>query len=127
MTLLIADFGIQRWQFDIFQSGGACQQVESLKNESDFLIADERQRPFVVLGNVDAFQQIASGTRPIQAAKNIHKRGLPAAARAHQGHKFAAMHGYTYSTKRMHARLRSEEHTSELQSLTNLVCRLLLE
>src|SRR5262249_61522017 len=25
------------------------------------------------------------------------------------------------------ARLRSEEHTSELQSLTNLVCRLLLE
>src|SRR5262249_58704069 len=26
-----------------------------------------------------------------------------------------------------HARVRSEEHTSELQSLTNLVCRLLLE
>src|SRR5437016_6438627 len=28
---------------------------------------------------------------------------------------------------RPHARPRSEEHTSELQSLTNLVCRLLLE
>src|SRR5258706_8110426 len=27
----------------------------------------------------------------------------------------------------LRARLRSEEHTSELQSLTNLVCRLLLE
>src|SRR5437016_6468347 len=26
-----------------------------------------------------------------------------------------------------HKRVRSEEHTSELQSLTNLVCRLLLE
>src|SRR5258706_1659982 len=26
-----------------------------------------------------------------------------------------------------HSHLRSEEHTSELQSLTNLVCRLLLE
>src|SRR5438046_8151218 len=26
-----------------------------------------------------------------------------------------------------HVQLRSEEHTSELQSLTNLVCRLLLE
>src|SRR5437016_9613877 len=26
-----------------------------------------------------------------------------------------------------HAHIRSEEHTSELQSLTNLVCRLLLE
>src|SRR5262249_62046781 len=29
--------------------------------------------------------------------------------------------------KPAHVRLRSEEHTSELQSLTNLVCRLLLE
>src|SRR5437016_9622460 len=28
---------------------------------------------------------------------------------------------------RMRSTLRSEEHTSELQSLTNLVCRLLLE
>src|SRR5262249_60352656 len=28
---------------------------------------------------------------------------------------------------RGHRRIRSEEHTSELQSLTNLVCRLLLE
>src|SRR5262245_63195469 len=27
----------------------------------------------------------------------------------------------------MHARIRSEEHTSELQSLRHLVCRLLLE
>src|SRR5262249_57132430 len=27
----------------------------------------------------------------------------------------------------LHSRARSEEHTSELQSLTNLVCRLLLE
>src|SRR5437016_10811519 len=30
-------------------------------------------------------------------------------------------------TPRLGARTRSEEHTSELQSLTNLVCRLLLE
>src|SRR5258706_10467879 len=29
--------------------------------------------------------------------------------------------------ERLAAELRSEEHTSELQSLTNLVCRLLLE
>src|SRR5438093_6152444 len=35
--------------------------------------------------------------------------------------KFASMPEYRSSTSR------SEEHTSELQSLTNLVCRLLLE
>src|SRR5258706_6285224 len=32
-----------------------------------------------------------------------------------------------YSAYRPDQRVRSEEHTSELQSLTNLVCRLLLE
>src|SRR5262249_57797202 len=31
------------------------------------------------------------------------------------------------SSRRVRPRKRSEEHTSELQSLTNLVCRLLLE
>src|SRR5437016_11595337 len=34
---------------------------------------------------------------------------------------------YGTSTKYNRAETRSEEHTSELQSLTNLVCRLLLE
>src|SRR2546430_10206944 len=40
--------------------------------------------------------------------------------------------GYTYSpyseiSRRYHDAYRSEEHTSELQSQSNLVCRLLLE
>src|SRR5262249_60731624 len=33
----------------------------------------------------------------------------------------------TWKPHTKHGELRSEEHTSELQSLTNLVCRLLLE
>ena len=39
----------------------------------------------------------------------------------------AATIGYTRSTNRSVTIQRSEEHTSELQSLVNLVCRLLLE
>src|SRR5258706_7375407 len=40
----------------------------------------------------------------------------------------ASKHGSRYRQKRgCQERKRSEEHTSELQSLTNLVCRLLLE
>src|SRR5258706_14745607 len=35
--------------------------------------------------------------------------------------------GRIRTTARLRPRARSEEHTSELQSLTNLVCRLLLE
>src|SRR5260370_22484124 len=35
--------------------------------------------------------------------------------------------GHPFMGERLRARLRSEEHTSELQSHLNLVCRLLLE
>src|SRR5262249_59367082 len=38
-----------------------------------------------------------------------------------------AAHGWVYPAVAFAAHTRSEEHTSELQSLTNLVCRLLLE
>src|SRR5262249_62399560 len=37
------------------------------------------------------------------------------------------LHGFTQDEQSFPNLVRSEEHTSELQSLTNLVCRLLLE
>src|SRR2546430_7902489 len=39
----------------------------------------------------------------------------------------AARNFFTNSTRIFHEEVRSEEHTSELQSQSNLVCRLLLE
>src|SRR5437016_8972875 len=53
----------------------------------------------------------------------------PSAARPNRhcaGPQFESRWGVRLPKTRM-ARSRSEEHTSELQSLTNLVCRLLLE
>src|SRR5690606_41453277 len=66
-------------------------------------------------------------------------RALPAAAVAHQDDDLEAAddgafgHVLQHRTQRAHRQidaarqLRSEEHTSELQSRENLVCRLLLE
>ena len=104
VPFLFADLGIERGQFRVFQCRGARQQIESLKNKSDFLIADKCQRPLVVLQNVNAFQQIAPGTGPVQAPENIHERGFPAAARAHHGHKLAALHFDAHAAQRVHAR-----------------------
>src|SRR5262245_65048382 len=39
----------------------------------------------------------------------------------------AALEGVREQVRREHGEVRSEEHTSELQSLRHLVCRLLLE
>src|SRR5262249_57982758 len=44
-----------------------------------------------------------------------------------QGRRAALSRAFTSKVLSMAFCLRSEEHTSELQSLTNLVCRLLLE
>src|SRR2546428_2659765 len=77
-------------------------------------------------------QQVGRGARPLDAPQ------LPAPAaeqqraddgdgrerdRDREGHA----DGSKLATHRQHVRQRSEEHTSELQSRSDLVCRLLLE
>src|SRR5438046_5350867 len=56
------------------------------------------------------------------------QREVPRHDRTHHAHRLAQRVGEEVAAygERV-ARERSEEHTSELQSLTNLVCRLLLE
>src|SRR5690606_40902026 len=67
-------------------------------------------------------------------AREVEVLGLPAhsgeVACRHDDEEFAAVWNARESTlggEVLHERLRSEEHTSELQSRENLVCRLLLE
>src|SRR2546427_5991880 len=45
----------------------------------------------------------------------------------HGAQSQAARHGFAYGFAAADLQFRSEEHTSELQSQSNLVCRLLLE
>src|SRR5438046_4276173 len=51
--------------------------------------------------------------------RTVEKYGLPP--------RYLLFVGRLNRRKNIHGLIRSEEHTSELQSLTNLVCRLLLE
>src|SRR2546427_4631000 len=63
--------------------------------------------------------------RPQPGAQTIHRRESPAAAAKERGPP--AEPGRATGTHRTAWPIRSEEHTSELQSQSNLVCRLLLE
>src|SRR5437016_10324106 len=56
-------------------------------------------------------------SRPVAPAARAHATAAPGVLRARRRSAGAGARGSA----------RSEEHTSELQSLTNLVCRLLLE
>src|SRR5258706_11966215 len=53
--------------------------------------------------------------------------GLQADGKAHHGAAAQLGRGAAAHGRQLIGHYRSEEHTSELQSLTNLVCRLLLE
>ena len=46
-ALFTGDAGVDQRQLDVVQGGGAGQQVEGLKDEADFFVADARQ--FVVV------------------------------------------------------------------------------
>src|SRR5262245_5175564 len=70
--------------------------------------------------------------RPRAGARHP-RRGRPAAAgreaeagRTLRAQRLRARHALRRGTRHVHPRSRSEEHTSELQSLRHLVCRLLL-
>src|SRR5205814_9317842 len=58
---------------------------------------------------------------PTRRSSDLHRTGRDPAARIHRGVRLARR------ARRASRTPRSEEHTSELQSLRHLVCRLLLE
>src|SRR5256885_9166733 len=77
--------------------------------------------PYTTLFRSDLKRQLLCINR--DDGKILWTREVPAALpeASYQG-PFITLHGYASSTP-----VRSEEHTSELQSPCNLVCRLLLE
>src|SRR5574341_2348721 len=72
-----------------------------------------------------SYRDVWGKERAIDAA--VRAALLKAMGPARRGRKFAAVPGRCYQPEVLEQRRRSEEHTSELQSPTNLVCRLLLE
>src|SRR5207253_1290295 len=62
-----------------------------LENETDFLVPDARELAHRGCGNLGAIEPDASLARRIEAAENVHERGLPAARRPDDRDEFAAL------------------------------------
>ena len=86
-----AALAVEHRQLGVLERGRPGQQVESLENEADLGIADVRPLVAGELGDVDLVEQITAPRRAVEAAEQIHQRGLARAAGAHQGHEFAAL------------------------------------
>src|SRR3712207_8071709 len=86
--------------------------------------------PYTTLFRSDGRRASPAGRRrPLRAAARLPGLRVAAGRRGRGGHglRHGAGGGERARRELLHAALRSEEHTSELQSRQYLVCRLLLE
>ena len=83
--------GIHQAQSHIVGDGQGRQQIERLEDITDGAIADARQFRIAGGGDLDTFQQIAAGARPIEASQQVHQSRLARAGRPHDGYEFAGM------------------------------------
>ena len=93
---------IDQGQLHVVQSRGAREQIERLKYEADFFIADARE--FVVIEFADqiAVEPVTALGRRVEAADQVHERGLAGARGTHDGNIFAAIDAQVHSAQRVH-------------------------
>ena len=101
----VALLAVHHGQFRVFQRGGTGEQVEALEYEADLLVADVGELVAVELGDVDPVEQVATARRTVEAAEQVHERGLAGAARAHERHEFAAVNLDRDAAHGMHGNL----------------------
>src|SRR5207248_9430547 len=72
--LRAAVLGIQKRELDVLDRRRPGEQIESLEDEANLLVADRRQLVVREPRHVAAVQEIRAGRRPIEAAEDMHQR-----------------------------------------------------
>src|SRR4026208_128295 len=76
MSLRRADATVNQRQFDVVQRRSAREQIEGLKNETDFLVANACELVVVHLRDVLAVEPVFTLRRSIETADQVHQRRL---------------------------------------------------
>ena len=82
---------VKHRQLDILQGAGARQEIEALKHEAKFLVAEHGQLFAVKPGHANAIEHIVSAGGLVEASEHVHEGGFARAARAHDRHKIPAL------------------------------------
>ena len=97
-----AEARVEQGQLDVLQNRGARQEVEGLEDETDLLIAHARQCAIRHLRDVFAVEPVLAARWRVQAAEDVHQRGLARSRRAHDGHELAALDGHVDAAQGLH-------------------------
>lgn len=79
---------VEERELDVFPRGGAREQVKTLKNETELVIANVGELIALKFGNVDAIEEKSAAGRAIEAAEDVHEGRFAGSARAHEGDEF---------------------------------------
>ena len=72
----------------IFEGGGARQQVETLKDEADTLVADDGELSFVELADIFPGEEVLPCGGAVEAAEDIHHSAFARTRWPHNGDEF---------------------------------------
>src|SRR5262245_20735819 len=67
---------VQHWQLDVLQGARARQEIESLEDESDLPIANQRELALRQTRDVAAVELVDAARRPIETPGEMHERRL---------------------------------------------------
>src|SRR5262245_13728052 len=82
--------GIDHWELDVLHRAGASEKVEGLEHESDAPIAHRGERVVGERRHLISFETIRATRCAVEAAEDVHERGLAGAGRPHDSHDIAA-------------------------------------
>src|SRR5262249_7743772 len=82
---------VKQRQLDILAGRCARQQIETLKNETEFVIANVGEPIAIQFRHVGFVQNISPGCRAVETTDNVHQRRFAGATRAHERDKLAAL------------------------------------
>ena len=97
------DFGVNCGRLDIGESGELTEQIVTLKDESEMLAPQLRERVGVEPRRVASRHAVGSGAQTIETAQNIEQRRLAGAGSAHQRDHFAGVDDEINAVERHHA------------------------
>jgi hypothetical protein len=84
---------IEHGQLHVAQRRGALEQHVLLEDKADLLVADVGELVVVEVGHAHAVQQILAAGGLVEAADDVHQRGLAAARGPHDRHHLALADG----------------------------------
>ena len=99
MPLFTADPRIEQRQLHIFLNSELGDQVVLLENESQHPVANLRLLIVSHGGHVNAPQVIGAGGGDVQAADDVHGRGLTGTGLAYDGHELSLVDGKAHAVQ----------------------------